>query len=156
MAPLLVARSAHNGAYLPVPQAHDTPYLELIRSFQTVSKKLDFSHLGARKIAWAKVSINAPGTFCGSLAHTNPQKLPTLKDRNHLHAAQAGGADAPTKRCHPENRNKCLTERPVSELCASFLAKMGVWRRCLELVPRRTELGDEHTTLPNLKWLKSS
>jgi hypothetical protein len=36
---------------------------------------LDFSHSGMRQSASAKVSMNTPETFLGSLAHTDPKKV---------------------------------------------------------------------------------
>ena len=40
------------------------------------SVKLDFSHLVAYHIAPVRLSTKALGTFCGSLAETNPQEVP--------------------------------------------------------------------------------
>jgi hypothetical protein len=54
--------------------------------------QVDFSHLGARQSASAKVVMNAPGTFRGSLAHIDPLKVSeSFKDHNRLLAARAGG-----------------------------------------------------------------
>ena len=102
--------------------------------------QLDFSHLGARRIVSVRRYTNAPGTFCGSLAHTDPQKVLDLlrADRHRLHAARADAAHAPMKRCHLGDRSKSFIERPISESRASFSAKTEAGRRCLRLDPRLT------------------
>ena len=46
--------------------------------------EVDFSHWAARQTCISLGSLDAPETFCGLLAYTDPQKVPeAFTDRNH-------------------------------------------------------------------------
>jgi hypothetical protein len=107
------ARSVR-GSRLPI-----TPRREVF----TESLRLDFSHLGAWRSASAKASMNAPGTFCGSLAHTDPQKVSDLRRPRSPppHASRRSGHGADT--VLPRGSARSLRGWPISEPSAGFLAK---------------------------------
>jgi hypothetical protein len=118
--------------------------------------KLDFSHLGVWQSASAKESINAPGTFCGSVCASNPQKVPDLQgDRNRLLSAGGGGEDTLPKGRGLKTGVKA-SDWPVSEPCelpcqdrSSRARAPGAplsWRGWATSTP----------TLSAPKWLKSS
>ena len=86
-----------------------------------------------------------------------PAKSPgTIEDRDHLLAARAAQADAPRKQCSPGNRVRNSTEWHIAGLRAGSLAKTRAGRRDASNLSLGQRLGDEHTTLPIFKWLKSS
>jgi hypothetical protein len=107
--------------------------------------ELDFSHLGIWHRASAKESINAPGTFCGLPAHTDPQKVSDLQgDRSRLLCARGGGEETLPKGRGPDDRVRSLRLARFGALRASLprSEQQGAGASSCPLLAR---LGDEHT-----------
>jgi hypothetical protein len=98
----------------------------------------------------------APGLFAGRCWRATREKSPTFKDRDHLLAAREQAQ-------RTRRRNGAPQEIGLGAL------QRGPFRGSVQASSRRREqgagasssflgqrLGDEHTTLPILKWLKSS
>src|ERR687889_1611045 len=100
--------------------------------------------------------MSGPGLFAGWCSRATREKSWAIEDRDHLLAARAAEADAPTKQCSPGNRVRNSTEWHIAGLRAGSLAKTRAGRRDASNLSLGQRLGDEHTTLPIFKWLKSS
>ena len=107
--------------------------------------------------ASAKESMNAPGTFCGLLPHTDPQIVPDLRGhRNRLLSAGGGAEDTLPKGRGPEETWLEASEWPISESCELPCQDRSSSRAQAPQVPSLGAAGYEYTCPAASKWLQSS
>ena len=103
--------------------------MERIRSFQTVSGRLDFSHLGIRQSTPVKGSAHACETFCGSVCAGNPQKVSELRRPQPLPPTARRSSGDATERAPPgappEGQASIPRESSLFRSTANPLAKIG-------------------------------